>query len=310
MPSTREVKAFGATLDCTLERARHLLNRSLPTVRFQPKREEVPVETLPEESNGEPSAGATWFVYILRCDDGTLYTGITNNLPRRCAQHNAGKASRYTRSRLPVEVAYQETQASRSEALKRELAIKRLTRQKKEALVRSARDVRAGFNSDLAVASDTKGNDMTIKQSESSHPASIDEYIAGFAPDLQSILNKIRATIKSEAPAAEEIISYRMPAFRLHGILVYFAMFKKHIGLYPPVSGDTAIEKAIAPYAGPKGNLKFPLDQPIPFKLIRRIVKLRIKQNLAKAKANQQKRTTPKNARILVDRPPHDATPC
>ena len=121
-------------------------------------------------------------------------------------------------------------------------------------------------------------------------PRDFQEYVSRFAPEVQSILNEIRATIKAEAPDADEIISYRMPAFRLQGILVYFAAFKKHIGLYPPVSGDKAIEKAIAPYAGPKGNLQFPLDQPIPMNLIRRIVKLRVKQDRAKAAVNQKKR--------------------
>jgi predicted GIY-YIG superfamily endonuclease len=78
---------------------------------------------------------ATWFVYILRCADGSLYTGITNDLVRRLEQHNAGTASRYTRSRLPAVLAYQEPQASRSDALKRELAIKALSRQTKELLI-------------------------------------------------------------------------------------------------------------------------------------------------------------------------------
>ena len=84
-------------------------------------------------------ADKTWFVYILRCADDTLYTGITNDLPRRCDQHNAGTASRYTRSRLPVALAYQEVQASRSLALKRELAIKKLSRQQKELLIQELR---------------------------------------------------------------------------------------------------------------------------------------------------------------------------
>ena len=79
-----------------------------------------------------------WFVYLLRCVDGSLYTGITNDISRRCAQHNAGSASRYTRSRLPVALVYQEPQESRSLALRRELAIKRLTRQQKESLLRKA----------------------------------------------------------------------------------------------------------------------------------------------------------------------------
>lgn len=80
-----------------------------------------------------------WFLYLLQCADGSLYTGITNNVPRRCKQHNAGTASRYTRSRLPVELIYQESHSSRSVALKRELAIKAMSRQKKESLIRSKR---------------------------------------------------------------------------------------------------------------------------------------------------------------------------
>lgn len=80
-----------------------------------------------------------WYVYLLQCDDGTLYTGVTNDVSRRCAQHNAGTASRYTRSRLPVVVVYQETQAGRSLALKREAAVKRLSRLEKERLIREAR---------------------------------------------------------------------------------------------------------------------------------------------------------------------------
>ncbi len=80
----------------------------------------------------------TWFVYILRCVDGSLYTGITNDLIRRCEQHNAGTASRYTRSRLPVVLVYQKAQGSQSVALKREIEIKALTRQEKETLIRAA----------------------------------------------------------------------------------------------------------------------------------------------------------------------------
>ena len=113
-------------------------------------------------------------------------------------------------------------------------------------------------------------------------PKNIDEYIASFSPEVQAILQKIRSTIKNAAPGAEETISYRMPMFRLNRVLVYFAAFKKHIGLYPPVRGDARLKKAMAPYAGEKGNLQFPLDQPIPYGLIARIVKLRVKQNSSK----------------------------
>ena len=118
----------------------------------------------------------------------------------------------------------------------------------------------------------------------------IDGYIAQFPADVQAILRKVRTTISKAAPAAKETISYQMPAFKLHGILVYFAAWKKHIGLYPPVSGDKALEKAVARYAGPKGNLQFPLDEPIPYDLIERIVKLRVKQDSEKAAAKRKKR--------------------
>lgn len=121
-------------------------------------------------------------------------------------------------------------------------------------------------------------------------PKDIDVYIAGFPPDVQTILRRIRSTIRDAAPAAEETISYRIPAFTLNGVLVYFAAFKQHIGLFPPVRGDAGLEKAVARYAGPKGNLRFPLDEPIPYGLIRRIVRLRVRQNQAKAAAKAGKR--------------------
>jgi uncharacterized protein YdhG (YjbR/CyaY superfamily) len=114
---------------------------------------------------------------------------------------------------------------------------------------------------------------------------SIDQYIAARPPDVRAILRKLRSTIKRAAPPqTEEIISYKIPAFRLHGILVYFAAFKNHIGMYPPIRGDAKLEAAAAKYAGPKGNLKFPLDEPIPYALVTRIVKFQAKQNLAKAR--------------------------
>jgi uncharacterized protein YdhG (YjbR/CyaY superfamily) len=118
----------------------------------------------------------------------------------------------------------------------------------------------------------------------------IDEYIAAAAPEAQAILSRIRKTISAAAPEATETISYRMPAFLLGGVLVYFAAFKRHIGLYPPVKGDAELMKAVSKYAGEKGNLQFPLDEPIPYDLIERIVKLRVEQNLAKATAKKEKR--------------------
>jgi|SRR6516225_3449608 uncharacterized protein YdhG (YjbR/CyaY superfamily) len=117
----------------------------------------------------------------------------------------------------------------------------------------------------------------------------IDLYIAGSPLDVQDILEKIRATIRRAAPAAGETIKYGIPTFTLEGNLVHFAAFKKHIGFFPPVKHDTQLTKDVAPYAGPKGNLRFPIDEPIPYALIRRIVKLRVKENLERAKAKRKK---------------------
>ena len=118
----------------------------------------------------------------------------------------------------------------------------------------------------------------------------IDGYISQFPADVQAILQKVRTTISGAAPEAKETISYLMPAFKQHGMLVYFAAWEKHIGLYPPISGDKALEKAVARYAGPRGNLQFPLNEPIPYGLIERIVRLRVKQDSAKAAAKRKRR--------------------
>jgi len=120
-------------------------------------------------------------------------------------------------------------------------------------------------------------------------PKSIDAYIAAAPIEVRPILKRIRRTVAAAAPEAKEIVSYRMPAFRLHGILLYIGAFKHHIGLFPPVTGDAKLAKALAPYAGPKGNLRFPLDQPIPYALIRRIVLLRVKQDRARAAARRKR---------------------
>ena len=121
-------------------------------------------------------------------------------------------------------------------------------------------------------------------------PQDIDGYISQFPADVQSVLQGLRETIRRAAPDAEETISYMMPAFRQHGILVYFAAWEKHIGMYPPISGNKPLEKAIARYAGPKGNLQFPLDEPMPYDLIEKLVKLRVKQDSEKAAAKRKKK--------------------
>jgi uncharacterized protein YdhG (YjbR/CyaY superfamily) len=120
-------------------------------------------------------------------------------------------------------------------------------------------------------------------------PENIDQYIGMCSPEVRPILRKLRSTIKRAAPReTAELISYRMPAFALHGILIYFAAFKNHIGMFPPVKGDAKLQAAASKYAGPKGNLKFPLNQPIPYALVARIVKARAKQNLGKSRKNSE----------------------
>jgi uncharacterized protein YdhG (YjbR/CyaY superfamily) len=121
-------------------------------------------------------------------------------------------------------------------------------------------------------------------------PKNIDDYIAAFSPEVQSILEKIRVTIRKAAPDAEEKISYQMPTFTLKGKLVHFAAFKKHIGFYPPVRGDEKLRNEISIYAGEKGNLRFPLDKRIPYALIRKIVKVRVRENLEGADVRRRKR--------------------
>ena len=113
-------------------------------------------------------------------------------------------------------------------------------------------------------------------------PNTIDEYIAGFPNDVQDILEKIRMTIRKAAPDAEETISYKMPTCNLNGHdLVYFAAYKKHIGFYPAPIGNPEFKEELAPYQAGKGTLQFPMGKPIPFGLIRKIVKFRVKENLS-----------------------------
>jgi uncharacterized protein YdhG (YjbR/CyaY superfamily) len=120
-------------------------------------------------------------------------------------------------------------------------------------------------------------------------PGAIDDYIATFEPVVRVVLRKIRRTVRAAAPEADEVISYRMPAFRQGGILVYFAAFNRHIGMFPPVHGDPRLDQALARYRGEKGNLRFPLDEPMPYGLITRIVKLRVRQERAKAAARRNR---------------------
>jgi uncharacterized protein YdhG (YjbR/CyaY superfamily) len=110
----------------------------------------------------------------------------------------------------------------------------------------------------------------------------VDEYISTFPKNVQAILQKLRQTIKEAAPGAEEVISYQMPAFKLNGVLVWFAAFKDHISLFPKVSAIEAFKDKLANYEISKGTIRFPLNKPIPFNLIKEIVQFRVRENLDK----------------------------
>ena len=120
--------------------------------------------------------------------------------------------------------------------------------------------------------------------------ATMDDYIAGFPDDIQAILQRIRMTVREAAPGAEETIKYQMPTFTLKGNLVHFAAFKNHIGFYPTPTGIESFQKELSPYKGAKGSVRFPLDQPIPFDLIKKIVAFRVEENLEKAAAKGKKK--------------------
>jgi len=126
--------------------------------------------------------------------------------------------------------------------------------------------------------------------------ADVDDYIRQFPPEIQEILAAVRAAARAEAPDAEERISYRMPALFQDGAVVYFAAFKRHIGLFPPVE-DPAVRAKVARYAGPKGNLQFPYGAPMPLDLIADVVRARVAANRAKAAA---KKNAPRRARKIA----------
>ena len=115
-------------------------------------------------------------------------------------------------------------------------------------------------------------------------PATIDEYIGAFPSEVQKILEEIRITIQKAAPDAKEKISYSMPAFDQNGIVVYFAAFQKHIGLYALPSSHEVFREELSKYKSGKGSVQFPLNEPMPFDLITRIVRFRVKENIEKSK--------------------------
>ncbi len=119
-------------------------------------------------------------------------------------------------------------------------------------------------------------------------PSNIDEYIAGFPLSTREILEQVRLTIRNVAPQAQDVISYGMPAFKLNGILVWFAAYSKHIGFYPKSTVIEVFNKGIAKYKSSKGAIQFPLNKPMPLELITEIVKFRVIENQQKAELKKK----------------------
>ena len=200
--------------------------------------------------------------------DGSLYTGWTDDLDKRVRAHNAGSGSKYTRARLPVMLKYIEAYDTKSEAMRREYAIKKLSRSEKLALFRSSSPRIIKENRSM--------------QGEKDNFQSIDEYIAQFPADVQGKLIEFRRVIIEAAPDATEKITYEMPTFFLYKNLVRFAAFKNHIGFYPAPSGIEAFKDELTAYKTSKGAIQFPIDKPLPLDLIARITAFRVAENLKK----------------------------
>jgi uncharacterized protein YdhG (YjbR/CyaY superfamily) len=115
-------------------------------------------------------------------------------------------------------------------------------------------------------------------------PNTVDDYISGFPGDIQRKLKQLRAAVKKAAPAAEEVISYGMPYYRLNGRLLYFAAHKNHIGFYPLTTAIEKFKSSLADYKWAKGTIQFPLEKPLPLELISKMVKFRVNENLENAK--------------------------
>jgi uncharacterized protein YdhG (YjbR/CyaY superfamily) len=129
-------------------------------------------------------------------------------------------------------------------------------------------------------------------RAEKIKPKDVDEYLSGFPKEIQKKLEELRTAIRKAAPDAKEIISYQMPAYSLNGILVYFAAYKNHIGFYPTASGIKNFKKDFVKYESSKGAVRFAIDQPLPLKLISRMVRFRVKENLEKHLQKQLKKAT------------------
>ncbi len=203
-----------------------------------------------------------FYTYILQCADGTLYTGWTDDLVKRLRTHNAGNGSKYTRARLPVVLKYSESFETKNEAMRRECAIKKLSRSEKAVLIQA----KAEHRGDVAV-------------DQAKEIQTIDAYIAQYPADIQERLISVRSAVKQAVPDASEKMSYGMPTLFLKKNLVHYAAFKNHIGYYPAPSGIEAFADELSDYKTSKGAIQFPNNKPLPLELITRIAVFRAEEN-------------------------------
>jgi uncharacterized protein YdhG (YjbR/CyaY superfamily) len=125
--------------------------------------------------------------------------------------------------------------------------------------------------------------------SSNTKPTTVDEYISNFPTSTQQLLKQVRQLILKTAPKALEVISYGMPGYKYHGMLVYFAGYKNHVGFYPGTAPIVAFKKEISAYKNAKGSIQFPLDKKLPVKLIKDIIEFKVKENLGKAETKKKK---------------------
>ena len=196
--------------------------------------------------------------------------------PRATAGATAARTSRASKTRSAGITSNARTSGTAS--------AKSATRAASPARVKAAPKAAKSARSEKKAGAAAKQSAPTPRQVAAAAADSrvIDDYIAQQPSHVQTMLKTVRELVKKEAPKALEKFSYRMPAFEMQGMLIYYAPFKNHLGIFPPVKGDAALEKALAPYRGEKGNLRFPFDRPIPYPLIRRVVRARMQDNLAR----------------------------
>ena len=131
----------------------------------------------------------------------------------------------------------------------------------------------------------------------------VDEYIKRSPVEVQPVLQKLRQTIKKTAPEAKEVISYMIPGYMYHGMLIFFAAFKNHISVYPAPRGNETFKKELSAYKGGKGTVQFPLGSPIPFDLVKRIIKFRKEENEKRSAAKNKKVDAPAAKKTKSSKP-------